>query len=84
VVVPHWPRHWQCTITIGMPLRTAAAGPIPRSHAVAISAAVAADVARDMEPDYDMPTGLLCIEFRNEVLALFKSRYPLLGATVSA
>jgi hypothetical protein len=67
-----------------MPLRTAVAGPIPRSHAAAISAAVAAEVARDMESDYDLPTGLFCIEFRKEVLTLFKSRYPLLGATVSS
>lgn len=81
VVFPHRPTRWQCSLTIGMPLRTRVAGPIPPSHAAMLGARVAEDAARAM--DYSLPPGIFCHKFVDGMQALFKSRYPALGATVT-
>jgi hypothetical protein len=76
-------REWVCTLTIGMPLRTAVAGPIPRRHAAELSARLAADAARGMEPAWELPPSFFCRDFVRAVERQFRSRYPLLGATVT-
>lgn len=83
LVFPHPRRHWQCSLTIGMPLRTELAGRISASRAARVSARVAADVARSMDADYDLPPGVFCKNFASEVLVLFKSRHPTFGVTVT-
>ena len=76
-------REWQCTLTIGMPLRTAVAGPIPPKHAAELSARLAADAARGMDPAWEVPPSFFCRDFVKAVERQFKSGYPLLGATVT-
>jgi hypothetical protein len=80
VVLPHWPQRWRCVLTVEMPLRTKAAGPISSSEAAIFSVEIAEDVARAM--DYDLPQGIFCRRFVEEMGALFKSRYERLGARV--
>lgn len=82
-VIPHPPRQWECSLSIEMPLRTAVAGPIPPRHAATLSAQVAAEVARVMDPEYDLPPGIFCLRFVKRVDALFKLKYPLLGTRVT-
>src|SRR5262249_31257995 len=82
IVIPSGTTRWKCPITIGMPLRTEVAGPIPSSHAAKLSAEVTAYVGREM--DYSLPPGIFCHRFVLAVRALFKSRYPLLGASVGS
>ena len=81
MVIPHWPRNWECRITIGMPLRTEKLGVIPRSFAVSASIRIAEDVARDM--DYELPDGIFCRPFVEEVKMQFKVRHEGLGAKVT-
>jgi hypothetical protein len=83
MVIPHPIRQWECSLTIEMPLRTAVAGPIPPRHAATLSAQVAAEVARAMDPEYDLPPGVFCLKFVDGVKGLFQRRYPRLGAKVS-
>jgi hypothetical protein len=76
-------REWQCTLTIGMPLRTAVAGPIPPKHASELSARLAAEAARGIEPAWELPPSFFCRDFVKAVERQFKSKHPLLGATVT-
>jgi hypothetical protein len=64
-----------------MPLRTTYMGRIPSTRAATLSVEITEAVARTM--DYDLPPGIFCSKFVDEVLALFKSRYPKLGARVT-
>jgi hypothetical protein len=82
-VIPHPLRRWECSLTIEMPLRTEVAGPIPPRHAATLSAQIAAEVARAMDPEYDLPPGIFCFRFVKRVDALFKLKYPLLGTRVT-
>lgn len=82
VVYPHLPRRWQCSLTIGMPLRNEVAGRIPPSHAATVSVQLAEDTARAMEAEYSLPPGIFCTKFVVGVRGQFKLRYPQLGAKV--
>lgn len=81
-VYPHLPRHWRCSLIVGMPIRTVAAGTVPPSHAAKLSVQIAEDTARAMEADYDLPPGIFCAKFVSNMDLLFKSRYQRLGAAV--
>jgi hypothetical protein len=81
VVLPRWPDHWRCLLTVGMPLRTEAAGPIPSREAAIFSVEIAEDAARAM--DYNLPQGIFCKRFIESMNRLFKARYPKLGARVN-
>lgn len=71
---------WWCPFTIGMPLRTAGMGKISASLAASLGVEITVGVARDM--DYDLPQGIFCSQFVLRAREAFKSKYPLLGATV--
>lgn len=80
VAIPRGVTRWQCPIIVEMPLRTKAAGIIPRSHAATLSAEVANDIA--LKIDYSLPPGIFCFEFTDRMDKLIRSRYPMLGARV--
>jgi len=80
-IIPHWPRTWSCTLTIGMPLETEIMGTISASRAAEISSGVTTLVAREM--DYELPPGIFCSKFRGLVEERFKRIFPLLGATIA-
>jgi hypothetical protein len=67
-----------------MPLRTEVAGPIPASHAATLSVQVAEETARALtDLDFNIPPGIFCKRFVNEMDLRFKFRYPKLGARVN-
>lgn len=78
------PHSWECPITIGMPVRTKVAGPIPPSHAAKLSVQIATLVSIAMEPDWNLPTGLFCKRFADGMLGVFKLKYSRLGARVTS
>ncbi len=59
------------------------AGRIPPKHAAELSARLAADAARSMEPAWELPPSFFCRDFVKAVERQFKTKYPLLGATVT-
>ena len=67
-------------MVIGMPLRTKLMGRISPSRAAALSVEIGEATARAM--DYKLPNGIFCHKFIAEMSALFKGRYPFLGAAV--
>jgi hypothetical protein len=75
-----WPRRWQCPITVQMPLRTRQDGRIAPNHAATTSAEVA-NSAKDLV-DWNLPTGIFCQKFVDEMGGLFRFKYPKLGARV--
>lgn len=75
-----WPRRWQCPITVGMPLRAEHMGVITPAFAAKISAEVA-NKSKDFV-DWQLPSGIFCQKFVEEVRGLVRFRYPKLGARV--
>ncbi|WP_437596127.1 hypothetical protein WMF28_26440 [Sorangium sp. So ce590] len=73
-------RRWTCSFRVGMPLRTQRMGRIRPNRAAMLSIGIAEDVARRM--NYNLPEGIFCSRFIDEMRATFKSKYPRLGATV--
>ncbi|KYF73241.1 hypothetical protein BE17_31955 [Sorangium cellulosum] len=79
LTIPHTVKDWYCDFTIGMPLRTELMGRIDANRAASLSEEIAEEVANRM--DYDLPQGIFCHKFVEELKVTFKSRYPGLGGT---
>lgn len=77
------PRSWSCLMTIGMPLRTASEGRIPPEEAALRTATVATQASSAvMHRQAEWIPAVYCKRFGDEMLLLFQSRYPRLGARV--
>jgi hypothetical protein len=83
VLFPTSIRGWYCPLTIRMPLRTALMGRIDASRAASLSVEIATAVALDPKLDYKLPRGIFCKRFAVQADAAFKSKYRLLGASVT-
>jgi hypothetical protein len=70
-----FPEHWTCpAITVGMPLRTAAHGKVSASIAATLTAAVATQAgANVMDIKPELPQGIFCSKFKEEMKTLFAS-----------
>ncbi|WP_437596553.1 hypothetical protein WMF28_28700 [Sorangium sp. So ce590] len=73
-------RRWDCSVTVGMPLRSTSMGKISSKRAAAMSAKLATEAMRPL--DYKRPTAMFCRELREKMEELFALRYPKLGARV--
>jgi hypothetical protein len=73
-------RTWQCPITIGMPIRHRTRGYITFDTAAVMSAAVTNSAASNT--DFNLPEGIFCDKFRDNVKAAFPTIYPKLGQSV--
>ncbi|WP_437893570.1 hypothetical protein [Sorangium sp. So ce124] len=73
---------WSCAVTIKMPIRTEFMGKIDPLRAASLSEEITEDVANVM--DYNLPPGIFCTRFGTQAKAAFKSKYPLLGASVTS
>ncbi|MEZ4294770.1 MAG: hypothetical protein R3B70_07315 [Polyangiaceae bacterium] len=68
------PESWSCTVTVGMPLRTALHGKVSAESAASISAAVATQASanvRKSEPE--LPPGVFCIKLIAQMDAIFRA-----------
>jgi hypothetical protein len=71
-----------CSVLIGMPLRAQAWGPISASTAASFSADVANTAAGVVWPT-DLPPGIFCSKFKDEMKKQFATLYKDLGARVN-
>lgn len=77
------PEEWNCTFTVGMPLRTALAGTISATYAATVTADVATKSAANtakLKPD--LPSGIFCYTMKVEMRSIFANFYVFLGASV--
>jgi len=75
------PESWQCTLTVGMPLRTMLNGVVTPSTAATITADVATTSAHKVADETpDLPQGIFCISLKNMMTAVFQAEYPSYGA----
>ncbi len=81
VTIPTDVKVWHCDFKIEMPLRTELMGKVDAKRAANFSVEVTNEVAVAM--DYKLPQGIFCHKFITGVDALFKSRYPKLGASAA-
>lgn len=70
-----FPENWECpALTIGMPLRTQGNGKVPASTAASITAAVATQASANvMDIKPELPQGIFCSKFKEEMKRLFGS-----------
>ncbi|XYH95660.1 hypothetical protein ACMHYB_48975 [Sorangium sp. So ce1128] len=80
ITVPRRIRRWDCSVTVGMPLRPASMGRISSKRAATMSAKIATDAMRSL--DFKLPTAMFCRQFVEKMEELFALRYPKLGARV--
>lgn len=77
------PAVWSCRVTVGMPFRTGAWGPITPEYAAEISATLATDASTIvMQRRAEWLPALYCAEFIAEMRSMFRDRYDGLGARV--
>jgi hypothetical protein len=81
VLIPRNVTKWYCPFNIEMPLRTEGMGEISARYAARLSVEITEGVAEGM--DYSLPQGIFCEQFVLRTRAAFKSKYPLLGASVT-
>jgi hypothetical protein len=79
------PESWDCSFTVGMPLRTTLNGSISASYAATLAAEVATEAAavvRDIKPE--LPPGIFCFKLISEMKSTFAStKYKSYGARVN-
>jgi hypothetical protein len=76
---------WQCPLRIEVPLRTKLEGPISASRAALMSAEIANEVVDPLlysRPTWRNQGAVFCGELRDAMQAMFKRRYPNVGARV--
>jgi hypothetical protein len=78
------PRIWTCNVTVGMPLRAVAYGPVLSNFAAEVAASVATrapGVVMHLKEEW--LTADFCLAFKNEMNKVFREDYERLGAKVS-
>ena len=77
------PNFWQCSLTVGVPIRSEAAGRISPEQAAQITAAVATEASSVVMHSRPAWVGAAyCIAFREKMREMFSSRYRI-AATVA-
>lgn len=77
-----FPEYWSCSVKIGMPLRASGYGAITPGDAALKTSDVATAAGGKLKP-FDYPSGIFCTKLPGEMLLIFKTSYPLLGARVN-
>ncbi|APR83284.1 Hypothetical protein A7982_08633 [Minicystis rosea] len=78
------PNFWTCAVVVGMPLRSAMAGPISSRHAAQITAVVVTEATEEVMRARPRWLGEdYCIALRAKLREKFRTRYRTLGARVS-
>jgi hypothetical protein len=81
--IPHPIVMWYCPFTIKMPLRTESMGKVSANRAAKLSKEVTEAAANAKTMDFSLPQGVFCSQYRKQVDATFKAKYPGLGATTT-
>jgi hypothetical protein len=67
------PEFWDCTVTVGIPLRTAVNGKVSAQTAATITAGVASQASLTvMNIKPELPKGIFCFSLKEEMKSLFK------------
>jgi hypothetical protein len=75
------PESWTCTVTVGMPVRTVVYGVVSAKRAANITAGIATTSSFAVTSGTpNLPPGIFCATFKNEMASEFGAQYKGLGA----
>jgi hypothetical protein len=75
------PESWECSVTVGMPVRAAAYGVISANQAATMTAQVATSASFVvMNSTPELPPGIYCVKLKSEMAAEFPEKFKGLGA----